>query len=376
MRVLQFLSSSAFHGAEVMTAELTRQLHASGVSVEVAILDNNGRGNAEIFEAVGSAAGATYRIPCGGQIDLATLRRLNRIVKDRKIDVIHSHKYKTSFYSALTHTVRPVKVLTTYHNWLYQTRALRVYATVDKQLARFSDLCVGVSTPVTDELRRYVPSRKVLQIDNGIDVSVYHPGASRAEARAALGLSPQRPLAGFVGRLSVEKGLPYFIEAVAGLLEQDFDVVIVGDGELRGEIEAKVASLGLSQRVSLWGNRRDTPQIYRALDLFVLPSTQEAFPMVALEAMASGCAIVATAVGEVSRILDNGNCGLVVPPADVIALRDAMGGLLDNEARRRHLGQLARERVVANYSSQAMAAGYLHAYEHILASPAALTQQR
>lgn len=365
MRILQVLSGNAFHGAEAMTAELIRQLHRLGVSVDIAVFDNAAPGNAEVFDAVGTAAAATFHIPCAGQLDLTALRELNRIVADRHISIIHSHKYKTNFYGALTRAIKPVKLLSTYHNWLYQTPALRLYAAVDKRLARFSDLCVAVSKPVADELRRHVSAPKVLQIDNGIDTDVYRPSAGRADAKSVLGLSPERALIGFVGRLSAEKGLPCLIEALAGLATRNFDAIIVGDGELRSDLEMQVSALGLAGRVTFLGARRDVHRIYQAIDIFVLPSTEEAFPMVLLEAMASGCAVIATAVGEVERIVEIGESGLIVAPTKPEAICQAIDCLLLDARMRQRLGQAARERVITSFSSRSMATAYLRSYERL-----------
>ena len=366
MHILQLLSSTAYHGAEAMVAELTRQLHHQGARVDIAVLDNAGRGDAQIFQEVAEAASATHVIPCNGRLDLDTLRALKNIKASRKIDVVHSHKYKTTFYAALART-KDTALITTYHNWLYDTRALRAYAWVDKKLARLNELCVGVSTPVTHELRRHVPASRVLQIDNGIDTARYTPSLTRAAAKAALGRAPDRPLVGFVGRLSVEKGLPHLINALGGVQPADFDALIVGDGDLRAPITEQVQAAGLSGRVSLLGNRRDTPAIYAAVDVFVLPSLQEAFPMVVLEAMAAGCAVVATSVGEVGRILRHGVDGLIVPPGDPLALREAITTLLRDPAMRSSLGSAAQLRVGSSFSSASMARAYLLACERAMA---------
>lgn len=365
MRVLQLLSSTAFHGAESMAAELSRQLAALGVDIELAVFDNAGSGNAEIFERVGASAAATHRIACAGPFDRRAIGRLRTLLRERRIDVVHSHKYKSTFYALVARLGLPSRVVTTYHNWLLDTRALRAYAALDKRVARFNEVCVGVSTPVTDELRRWVPATRVRQIDNGVDVQRFHPPQDRAQARAAAGGSTGRPLVGLVGRLSAEKGVFHLLDAVARLPDA-FDVAIVGDGPLRGEIEARVESLGLRSRVHLLGNRRDVEPLYRGFDVFVLSSLVEAFPMALLEAMASGCAVVATRVGEVPRMVSDGVTGVLVPAADSGALSEALSGLIQSPELAGRLGRQGRDDVVARFSAQRMARAYLDAYEDAL----------
>jgi glycosyltransferase involved in cell wall biosynthesis len=117
--------------------------------------------------------------------------------------------------------------------------------------------------------------------------------------------------------------------------------------------------------VRLLGNRRDTPLIYAALDIFVLPSVLEAFPMVILEALSSACPVIATQVGEVSRIVSR-DVGCVVPSRDPSALARAMLAMLRDAPLRHAMGQAGRQQVLEQYSSRAMAEQYLRIYQTCL----------
>jgi len=365
MHVLQILSCTGFHGAEAMTAELSRQLSDQGVRIDIAVLDNAGKGNDDIFGAVGDKASACHRLPCDRQFDPHTLRALSALIRTRGIDVVHSHSYKTTFYAGLLKPFHRFKLVSTYHNWLTHTRALQAYAWIDKKLARFNDASVGVSTPVVTELQRHVRASEVFQVDNGIDVGRFVPAPDRRAARAQLGLMhAEGPLLGFVGRLSPEKGLHHLLEALAHADLAHVHLVIAGDGPERPALEQQIATLGLGARVHLLGYRRDTLGLYQALDAFVLPSLIEAFPMVLLEAMACGLPVIASAVGEVPRILDHGRFGWVTQPGNPHDLAQAIGQALPPTSPA--LPPAPRERVVGEYSSQAMAQRYLAIYQRCL----------
>jgi glycosyltransferase involved in cell wall biosynthesis len=365
MRVLHLLSSTGFHGAESMTAELVRQQAAAGVAIHVAAFDNGGPGNTEVIEAVAGAAQGVSRIPCAGPLDAQAFRQLNDYIRTHQIDLVHSHKYKTTFYALPGKWARRFKLVTTYHNWLTHTRALQAYAALDKRLARFNDAAIAVSTPVAQELRRHVPAHKVHQIDNGIDTQRFQRQMSPEAAKQALGLDPARPVLGFVGRLSDEKGLPYLLEALAHHMpsQASLQVIIVGEGDARPALQAQIQQLGLGKQVHLLGNRRDTPLIYSAMDVFVLPSVLEAFPMVLLEAMSCGCPVVATDVGEVSRIIKTNQTGIMTPSRSPEALGQAIQDLLANPQWAHRMGQDASARVSAMFSAQAMAQQYLRVYQ-------------
>ncbi len=367
MRVLQLLSSTGFHGAETMTAELVRQLHTLGVTIDIGVFDNDGRANREILDVAAPYIGDTLIIPCRRPFDWSAARILHEYLNERRPDVVHSHKYKTTFYALLSRRNTSCRLVATYHNWLYDTLPLRFYAALDKRLARYCDAVIGVSGPVTQELRRHVPAYKVSHIGNGIDTGIYRPLMPRADAKRDLGLSG-KTLVGFVGRLSADKGISHLLQALAAMPASHaapVHAVIVGDGEHRGAIESEARALGLIDRVHFLGNRRDTPLLYTAFDVFVLPSRREGFPMVLLEAMACGLPVIATRVGDIDRIIEHGVSGLVVEPADTAALQQALQTVLAEPDRAQRMGTAARERVERRFSSARMAREYLAIYQSV-----------
>lgn len=366
MHVLQFLSSSAYAGAEAMAAELARQLRLAGARVDIAILDNAGRGNSDIFDIVGEHADAVYRLPCARQFDFETVRALRSRVADRNIDIVHSHKYKTTFHAAFARRGGRFGLVTTYHNWILTSGPLRLYAAVDKRIARFNDVSVGVSGPVVEELRRFVAAGRLRQIDNGVDTEVFRPSHDRLALRVQLGLPIDKPVIGFVGRLSIEKCIPVLLSA---LLEPNLarvHALIVGDGEQRARLEAEARRPELAGRVHFVGHRRDTAACYGTMDLLVLPSSVEAFPMVLLEAMACGTPVVATRVGEVPRMVTEGKTGTLFDVGDALALANAVSTMLTQGDKLAAMGRSGRASVQQRFSAAAMASSYLNAYEHAL----------
>lgn len=356
-----------------MAAELVRQLDRLGVEVDVGVFDNAGRADRTILEAAGGHIRESVVVPCTGQMDWSAVRFLREYVGTRRINVLHSHKYKTTFYGLCARRGGQARLVATYHNWLTDTMPLKLYTALDKCLARFCDAAIGVSAPVVQELKRYAPAGKVFRIGNGVDAEKFRRVAPRAEARRRLGL-PDNVLLGFVGRLSEAKGLVYLLRALP-LLPQGIDdvhVAIVGDGDYRAQLLQEISALGLAGRIHLLGTRRDTPLIYSALDVFVLPSFVEAFPMVLLEAMACGVPVVATAVGDTEHIVHQEVSGLVVPPGDAAALAGAIGRVLADHGLAARFAAAGPPRVQREFSSAAMARAYLALYERTLAAKPAI----
>lgn len=364
MRILQLLSSTAFHGAEAMTAELIRQLHGLGVENHVALLDNNGRGDDQLLTQTRGCVARSVRLPCNGAFDPQTFRALGRYLREHDIDVVHSHKYKTTFYAVPVCRWQGRGLVTTYHNWITTTPALKAYAMLDKALARLNDAAVGVSTPVVQTLAHWMPERRLHQIDNGVDVDCFHPPADRAQVQQELGLSGPGPLLGCVGRLSKEKGIDRLLSGLSKLPpSQPWRLALVGDGDQQEALKAQAQALGLADRVHFLGRRDDTPRCCQAFDLYLLPSYVEAFPMALLEAMASGCPVIASAVGEVARIVDDGACGRLVANGDASGWTDAVAEALSQLEALQPQAVRARQRVVALYSAAAMARAYQRVYE-------------
>ena len=143
-------------------------------------------------------------------------------------------------------------------------------------------------------------------------------------------------------------------------------LVLVGDGSSRESLEHRAQQPDLRGSVVFAGDRSDTPDLYRCFDVFALTSKAEGTSMSILEAMATGCCVVATDVGGSGALLDQGAAGVLVPPGDTMALADRLNAVLDDAAQRRKLGELARARAVHTYSQRTMALRYLAIYRDVL----------
>jgi len=366
MRVLHLLSSTGYHGAENMAAELIRQLTACGVNNDLGVFRSSDRSNLDILNATRDAISSGMVYECRGRFDISTVFALRNYIKSHDVDIIHSHKYKTNLYAFLANIGVRKKLVSTCHNWLGESLSMRFYAWLDKRVLRHFDMVVGVSEEIRSELRRHMSPDRIRSVGNGVDIRKYTRTMDNGEAKKRLGIGSKYVI-GFVGRLSPEKGIDYLLRAVSGLVKEGLDVsaLIVGDGELAAALKQEANRLQITDRVTFTGNRSDTPLLYSAMDVFVLPSQQEAFPMVLLEAMACGVPIVATRVGDVAEIVEPGVSGLLVDTRDAAALQSAIARILSDEALARRMSAAAQARAVDRFSSSAMAKQYLAIYERI-----------
>ena len=228
-----------------------------------------------------------------------------------------------------------------------------------------TDRCLSLGIAASEATRRdrlrrtHVGPARLVAIPNGIDSTVYVRTLSRAAARAATGLPDDgRLLLGTVGRLHEHKGQEYLLRALAELPPglPPHAAVIVGSGELDAPLKALAAALGVADRVAFLGQRSDILPLLQSFDLFALPSVCEALPYALLEAMSVGLPCVATAVGGVSELIEDGRTGSVVPPRNPTALATALAGLLRSAELRATTGAAARDRVVAHFHEPALIA--------------------
>jgi glycosyltransferase involved in cell wall biosynthesis len=288
-----------------------------------------------------------------GPWDTRVIWRLLGHLKQHRVAIWHAHDYKSNALGLLLRRFWPMRLVTTVHGWVHFTRRTRLYYAIDRLCLRHYERVICVSA---DLWRRCVdagvPSRRCHLIENAIDTSRCTGHFTKREARRRLGLPEDASLIGACGRLSAEKGFRDLILAVERLLPEhpELHLVLAGEGEERGRLSELIGRRGRQDRIHLLGYRADMDVIYQALDVFALSSLREGLPNVLLEAMAWNVPVVTTSAGGISRLIQDGINGLIVPPCDVQALAGALERLLRDAPRREAIAAAARETVEQRYS--------------------------
>jgi sugar transferase (PEP-CTERM/EpsH1 system associated) len=229
---------------------------------------------------------------------------------------------------------------------------------------RFLQRWVREYTCVSEDIRRWLEAvvrvrRPVARIYNGVDTVAFRPRGEAREGGGGLGIPEDAFVVGSVGRLDPIKNFPAFVEA-ARRLGARARFVLVGDGPERARLESLAGGA-----VKFLGEREDVPDLFRAFDLFVLPSLNEGVSNTILEAMASGLPVVATRVGGNVELVEEGRTGTLVPPGDAGALEAAVRRYLDDPALARAQGAAGRARVLERFGIDAMVRGYEAVYRRL-----------
>ncbi len=317
--------------------------------------------------------------------DLRTLVRLYREFKQLRPLVVHTHMAKAGLlgrlaaaaYNLTRGSAPRARVVHTYHGHVldgyFSPLMTTVFITLERIVARITDAIVAISPAIRGELlQTYRIGRddQYRVVPLGFDLSAFTEidNAARAEARRELNIPTGAAVISTVGRLTAIKQHRLFLDVVkqAAAVHPALIALIAGDGELRAELEAYAAGLGLASNVRFLGWRRDLATIYSATDVFLLTSRNEGTPVALIEAMASGVPGVSTDVGGVKDVIASADAGRLAPFGDAAGLAAAVLELLADRGLLASTGARAREHVVARFGVERLVNEIAALYRELL----------
>jgi len=300
---------------------------------------------------------AAVRFESTSRFDLRCARAVARVALEQGVGLLHAHDFKALFVAIVAGVLARVPVVATFHGDTRSTLAVRAYEMAARILGNFTRGVAAVSRALERTLRRWVRAAPVAFVPNGLPPCVPASEAERAAARARFDVAEQAYCIAVIGRLAAEKGHRVLLEAVRQVRAT---VLVAGDGPLADELRDEARLLD----VRFLGYLDDARDVFAAADVVAIPSLTEGLPLTALEAMAAGRCVVASAVGELPELLAGG-AGVLVPAGDAAALSDALAALRLPAAREK-VEQSALERA-RGYGVAAMARAYASLYGRALA---------
>ncbi|MFT4037910.1 MAG: glycosyltransferase family 4 protein [Thermomicrobiales bacterium] len=370
------------------------RMNVGGPARHVAIL-NSGL-NPERFESVlvygeeGSSEGTLRSLlgPCqqtvsirelGREIspvaDTVTLGKLVRLIRETRPHIVHTHTAKAGFVGRVAARLAGVPIIVhTYHGHVFHgyfsPRKTEVFLRLERSCARFSTRLITISPRLREEIAGFgvAPVSQIDVVPLGLHLAP-HAAYPRREGRfrQAQGIPEDAVLFGAVGRLAPIKNLGLLLEAaaIARSSEPRVRIVLVGDGETRQALTAQAETLGLADAVTFAGWQDDLPAVYSDLDAVVISSHNEGTPACLIEAMASGAPVIATAVGGVPDMIDDGVTGQLVPPDDANALATGMLRIVKEPDQARQMAEKARREALARYDEQRLVSDMERLYEEL-----------
>ena len=332
------------------------------------------RAGGEVEDELRASGVSVQSLGVGGQLSSPrTLRAIvatARALRRARVDVVHGYQWRPALVGTLAGRLAGVPLRLASKRSLTgdDRQAERAWRHIARQV---DTVIVNAEALRIEGEQRGMHCRWVL-LQNGVDTEHFRLAPPGRSARAALGLDPERPVVGTIGRLEDRKGHDQLLQAAGAMLARGNgrrpQIVIVGDGPLRERLLQQARSLGVAESVRFIGTVADVRPALAAMDVFVLPSQAEGMSNALLEAMAAERPVVATAVGGTAEVCDGTRTGLLVPADDPGAMAHAILGLLADPARAADMAGAARCLVESRFSARAMVARLERLYAERLAA--------
>ncbi|TYC62730.1 glycosyltransferase [Marinobacter sp. BW6] len=375
MKILHLIDSGGLYGAEKMLLSLVKEQLKQGLEPMILSAGEPQVGEKAI-EAEAKKLGlpvTEWRMKPG--FNMKASWTIRNWALANKYQLLHSHGFKFNvLLGALPEKVRGLPIVTTLHGYVHAPRYSKmwVYESLDRFAIRRMKGVVLVGEAMKKELPGKLSNGEVITIPNGLEISELQDSSlSLLDEPFKSFLDKHESVILGVGRLSREKGFDRLISAFSEFRKHSptSGLVIVGEGKLRHQLEALIAELDIQDDVLMPGYCSTVPALLRQSQVLVMPSLTEGLPITLLEAISLKVPVVASAVGEIPKVLGDGKGGKLLRDLEPSTIAGAVEQTINDEERSRLRTEWAYEAVVKDFSSAAMAASYLEFYERVLGTP-------
>ena len=295
------------------------------------------------------------RIVINHHFDFPVIWKIYYLIKKIRPHIVHTHLFHSDIYGIMAAVLAGTKILIStkhgYDNYEKTSIFYKLNSISNRWLSKVITISYALQAKVTSA--EGIRNSKMVTIYYGLDGEAYASNRDTEMARSILNVTSDVCLIGTVGRLVPVKGYETLLEALAGV-EFDFRLLIMGDGPLKESAEKRCYDLNLSNKVKFMGFTKDVSRILSGLDIFVLPTLGEGFGLVLLEAMAHRLPIISTNTMAVPEIVEDRITGLLVPPKDAEALREAIEVLIKSPGKRVTMGKKGCEKLMKAFSVDQM----------------------
>lgn len=360
LRVLQFITPAGFYGAERWVLALANNIDRERVVCDLAVTREGPAQDLTLADYYPTnASQQVHYLDMKGRFDPAVVKRLCQVIRERNIDVIHTHGYKSDILGLIAARRTGIACVSTPHGFSGKVGLkMGMFIKVGTHLLRYFDQVAPLSDELVGDMKRVgVPESKTRFIRNGVDLKEID--ASLREV-PAMGQCEGVRKVGFIGQIIPRKGIGDLLEVFNQLYAADpsIELDLVGDGRQRVELEGKAKALPSSQAIHFLGFRSDRLALLSGFSLFVMTSSLEGIPRCMMEAMAVGVPVVAYDIPGVDQLIEHRRTGLLAPLGDKVALAACCRELLENPRLARELVSNARNLIEERYSAARMAREY------------------
>lgn len=341
LSILQVITQRRFSGAERICLSLCEELQNRGHRIRLLCKQGG-----QMADEARARAIEVDTPGISGKFNLMAPGRIIRAAREINADLIHTHLSTASLMGGIAGKLSGIPVLGHVHalnTWHYY---------------RFSDMLATCSAGVAEHIiRQGAPSERIRVVLNGIDLRRFDHVPNQQDCRKKLGIQADEQVIACVAHLSAKKGQGYLLKSIA-MLQDSFPnlrCLLVGEGDLHGELQKQAIELNIADRVELLGYRSDVLDVMNTADIVVLPSiAKEGLGLVLVEAALLGIPTIGSDAPGIDEAVQNRVSGILVPPANAEELADKIAELLSNQALRQQLGEAGKRRAVELFSLDSM----------------------
>ena len=367
LNILQFICPTGFYGAERWILALAKHLPAEQVRCDLAITLEDNSKNLELVKKYRQECGETFEIPMSHRFDLGVVNKLVDLIKQRNIDIIHTHGYKSDILGVIAARKAGIKCVVTPHGFENaKDLKLRFFIWLGCKAMTFADIVAPLSPQLVEDSRNAgVKASKIVYVQNGVDLSevdaqrkLDNPLKSTGDAKRI----------GFIGQMISRKNIFDILDVFDQLHTKhpDIRLILLGDGDQRSELERYAKKLDSIENIDFLGFRDDRLELLQSFDLFVMTSTLEGIPRCLMEACAMGTPVAAYNIAGIDQLITHQQSGLLANPGDKNTLMSYWEKLLFDRDYAKSLSDNGQLYVNQHYSAQRMANEYLDLFSTLV----------
>ncbi len=363
LNILEFICPTGFYGAERWILALAKNLPEERIRCNLAVTLEDNSKNLELVNKYKQDCGEAFEIPMKHRFDLSIIRKLVDLIRERQIDIIHTHGYKSDILGVIAARKAGIKCIVTPHGFEnVKDPKLRLFIWLGCKAMTYADRVVPLSPQLLEDSERMgVKDYKLQYIQNGVDLSEVEEQRQRHNPLIS---QDEEKRIGFIGQMISRKNISDILDVFESLSQrqQNIRLIFVGDGDQRQKLENYASSLSSCSKIEFLGFRDDRLELLQSFDLFVMTSTLEGIPRCLMEACAMGIPVAAYDIPGIDQLITHKKTGLLAKPGDKKTLETYWEKLLFENQSATRLAENAREYVQTHYSAKRMANEYVNLF--------------
>ncbi|MBX2857615.1 MAG: glycosyltransferase family 4 protein [Cellvibrionaceae bacterium] len=368
IKVLQFICPTGFYGAERWIIALAKGLDAD-IRCDLAVTIEPGMERLKIVDGYEAIGRDVHQVMMKHRFDLSVVPRLKNLLRDGGYNLIHTHGYKSDILGLTAGRLAGVACVATPHGFENaEDWKLRAYINLGNKFFKKFDIVAPLSEELCRDVEGFgVDKSKIRYIKNGVDLDEVEAKIASRDANPVLQNKTKKRV-GFIGQMISRKNVFDLLDVFDQVAQQrdDLELIMLGDGEQREELQQYAATLASSSAIEFLGFRDDRLDWLQSFDLFAMTSTLEGIPRCLMESMAMGIPVAAYNIPGIDQLLVHENSGLLAEPGDKATLVKHWQALLFDEPLAARISANARAFVVNEFSGRRMAHDYTQLFNELM----------